>query len=264
MKSKTGSMTRQRFPWFRSFTLGTAVVFALTSCGTFYHFQPLASPDPSDMKFALKIAGSGLDIGVRPYNTAEKVHALFGHKGLWKEHVVPVLLVIQQQRNATATVNPHSLFLFINHQRFPALSPSETFDISWQEKVPYQTTEKALYYTGLILFTIVTLGLGSMIWVLPSPFVQPSPSQDPFGRDLAYKAFPLDGKILSHGRIGGLLYFNTPYDEQMLAKAKLTFQIMEKGNRKGSRMHVINAEIPLHATGKSKVNPLFEMLRGFF
>lgn len=131
-------------------------------------------------------------------------------------------------------------------------------------KVPYQTVKKTLYYTGLILFTIVTLGLGSMIWVLPSPFAQPLPSQVPFGRDLGYKALADKVTILPRGRISGLLYFNTPYEDQVVAKGSIEFQVLEKDHSKNPEGLSIKERIPLNSSGKSDLNPVIEILHGFF
>ena len=103
-----------------------------------------------------------------------------------------------------------------------------------------------------------------MIWVLPTPFSQPTPSSSPFGRDLAYKAFPPKADILPNGKIGGLLYFNLPFNEALVKKAALSLQISVTYDdpKRPHQTYLVN--LPLSSTGKSEVNPMVEMLKGFF
>ena len=264
MKRKIGSMTEQEQPRRILPALILLFFFTVSSCSSFYHFRPLSYPEPGQMKLVRSIPGTGITVGVQPYHTAQNIHALFGHQGLWREHVIPVLLVIEEKNDARVTFNPHSLFLSVLNKHYRNISPQEAFDIAWQADVPYQTIKKTLYYTGLILFTIVTLGLGSMIWVLPTPFAQPTPAQTPFGRDLAYKAFPLKATVLPKDKVGGLLYFNLPFNEKLINQTALNFQVTEVGLGKNSGPQVVNVTFPLKSKEKSKVNPVFEMLRGFF
>lgn len=244
--------------------LATLFCFTVSACSSYYHFRPLSYPDPEQMEVIYRVPGSKITVGLRSFHTAQRIHDLFGHRGLWREHIIPVLLVLHESGQSTSTINPHSIFLSVIKKRYRNISPEEAFDIAWQASVPYLTIKQTLYYTGLILFTIVTLGLGSMIWVLPSPFSQPTPSQTPFGRDLAYKAFPLKSTLLPDGKIGGLLYFNTPFNERLLNNTVLSLQITETSLDKKTLPGVLNVSIPLNSRGTSKVNPLFEMLRGFF
>ena len=249
----------------RILSLATVFVFTITACTSFYHFRPLSHPDPQSMPLVDKIPGTDLTIGVRTYHTAQAIHGLFGHQGLWREHVIPIQVVLKKDGAATeASLVPHSVFLSVLKKNYRNISPAEAFDIAWQANVPYQNVKKALYYTGLILFTIVTLGLGSMIWVLPSPFSQPTPAQTPFGRDLAYKAFPDKALLYPHGKAGGLLYFQLPFNEKLLSRTRLLFQIRVIDPGKKNPPRIINVSVRLTSKMRSKVNPLMEILHGFF
>ena len=258
----TDSPRRRRL---RLLSLATVFVFAITACSSFYHFRPLSHPDPQWMPIVGKIPGTDLTIGVRTYHTAQATHALFGHQGLWREHVIPIQVVLKEDgANMETSLVPHSVFLSVLKKNYRNISPAEAFDIAWQANVPYQNVKQVLYYTGLILFTIVTLGLGSMIWVLPSPFSQPNPAQTPFGRDLAYKAFPAQAPLYAHGKAGGLFYFHIPFNEKLLSRTQFSLQLRETDLDKKLPPRIISVSVKLTSRSRSKVNPLMEILHGFF
>lgn len=239
--------------------------FTVSSCAPFYHFRPLAHIDPQKMPIVQSLPQSGLSIGIKTYHTAQDIHDLFGHHGLWREHVIPIQIVLKEtDPRYSATIAEHSIFLSLLGQNYRSISPSEAFDISWQANVPYVNIKQTLYYTGVFLFTLVTLGLGSFIWILPSPFAQPNPQATPFGRDLSYKALPLHSTIYPNENVGGLLYFNLPFNEQLLSRTILLFQIRETAIDKKSPPRVIDISIPLTSHRKSDVNPVMEILHGFF
>ena len=217
---------RRQVRLFRGTVLLTLFSFFLASCTSFYHFRPLSNPDPSALPVAKTLPGTGVTLGLRSYHLAQNTHNLFGSHGLWREHVLPVLLVVASENEGqTVHVDPSTLLLNYIGKSYRSISPSEAFDIAWQANVPYENIKKTFYYTGLILFTVVTLGLGSMIWVLPTPFSQPSPQSTAFGRDLSYKAFPTKAIVLPHGKIGGLLYFNVPFNEALANRTSLSLQV---------------------------------------
>ncbi|EQD25740.1 MAG: hypothetical protein D084_Lepto4C00010G0003 [Leptospirillum sp. Group IV 'UBA BS'] len=245
--------------------LATATIFTVSSCASFYHFRPLSHPDPATMPIVEKIPASGLMVGIRTYHTAQDTHNLFGHQGLWREHVIPVqVALVDKGSNVEIQLVPDSVFLSVLKKNYHNISPSEAYDIAWQAKVPYQNVEQVLYYTGLFLFTIATLGLGSMIWVLPSPFSQPIPAQTPFGRDLAYKAFPEKATLYDQGSAGGLFYFHLPFNEKLLSRTRLSFQLRETDLAKKSPPRILLVSVRLTSKKKSQVNPLMEILHGFF
>nr|EES52876.1 MAG: protein of unknown function [Leptospirillum ferrodiazotrophum] len=256
---------RRQVRLFNATVFITLFAFLFVSCSSFYHFRPLSHPDPQALPVTRTIGDTGITLGIRSYHLAQDTHSLFGSHGLWREHVLPILLVVSSSHpGQTVHVEPNSIFLDYIGKSYRNISPAEAFDIAWQANVPYQNIKKTLYYTGLILFTIVTLGLGSMIWVLPTPFSQPTPSSSPFGRDLAYKAFPPKADILPNGKIGGLLYFNLPFNEALVKKAALSLQISVTYDdpKRPHQTYLVN--LPLSSTGKSEVNPMVEMLKGFF
>ena len=250
---------------FKTLCLAVMVLFSISACASFYHFSPLSHPDPEKLPIVVKIPGSGLTVGLRSYHTAQDIHELFGHSGLWREHILPILLVVKESNsNFSAQILEHSTSLSLLNLYYRSIPPSQAFDIAWQANVPYIDVKQVLYYTGLIIFTIVTLGLGSMIWVLPSPFSQPTPQSDPFGRDLSYKAYPINAVIHPDEKLGGLLYFNFPIEEGFLNRTSLFFQVQETSLDKKIPPKIINVHIPLSAKKKSKVNPVLEILHGFF
>ncbi|MGC8528809.1 MAG: hypothetical protein ACP5OP_01230 [Leptospirillia bacterium] len=243
----------------------TLYAFLFISCSSFYHFRPLSRPDPQVLPITETIKDTGISLGIRSYHLAQDTHSLFGSHGLWREHVLPILLVVSSSHpGQTVHIQPNFIFLNYIGKSYRNISPAEAFDISWQANVPYQNIKITLYYTGLILFTIVTLGLGSMIWVLPTPFTQPTPSSSPFGRDLAYKAFPDKADVLPNGKIGGLLYFTLPFNEALVNKASLSLQVSETYDdpKRPKKTYLVN--LPLSSKGKSEINPMVEMLKGFF
>ncbi len=250
----------------KAISLATVSIFSLSACASFYHFRPLSRPDPATMPIVEKIPGSGLTIGIRSYHTAQDTHALFGHQGLWRQHVIPIQVVLAEsgKNNVEVHLVPHSVYLSLLKKNYRNISPSEAFDIAWQANVPYQNAKQVLYYTGLILFTIVTLGLGSMIWVLPSPFSQPTPAQTPFGRDLAYKSFPVKSTLYPDGTVGGLFYFTLPFNEKLISRTRLIFQIREIDPSKKNPPRNFNISVQLSSKTRSEVNPVMEILHGFF
>lgn len=256
---------RRQVRLFRGMTLLTLFTFLLASCSSFYHFRPLSHPDPQTLPVVRILPHTGITLGIRSYHLAQDTHNLFGSQGLWREHVLPILLVVASSHPGQSVhVEPTSLFLNYVGKSYRNISPSEAFDIAWQANVPYESIKKSLYYTGLILFTIVTLGLGSMIWVLPTPFSQPSPASSPFGRDLAYKAFPDKATILPGGKVGGLLYFNIPFNEALVNRASLSLQVTVTQNDPKKTRETYLVTLPLSSKGRSDVNPMVEILKGFF
>ena len=256
---------RRQVRLFRGTVLLTLFSFFLASCTSFYHFRPLSNPDPSALPVAKTLPGTGVTLGLRSYHLAQDTHNLFGSHGLWREHVLPVLLVVASENEGqTVHVDPSTLLLNYIGKSYRSISPSEAFDIAWQANVPYENIKKTFYYTGLILFTVVTLGLGSMIWVLPTPFSQPSPQRTAFGRDLSYKAFPTKAIVLPHGKIGGLLYFNVPFNEALADRTFLSLQVTVVPDNSKLSKKTYTVSLPLSSLGKSQVNPVMQMLKGFF
>ena len=256
---------RRQARLFRGTILLTVLTFFVASCTSFYHFRPLSHPDPQALPVTRTLSDTGITLGIRSYHLAQDTHNLFGSHGLWREHVLPILLVISTSHpGETVHLDQNSLLLNYIGKSYRNISPSEAFDIAWQANVPYQNIKKTMYYTGLILFTIVTLGIGSMIWVLPTPFSQPSPGSSPFGRDLAYKAFPAKATILPDGKVGGLIYFNLPFNEALANRASLSLQLTVTPDDPKNPRKTYLITLPLSSKGKSDVNPVVEMLQGFF
>lgn len=79
-------------------------------------------------------------------------------------------------------------------------------------------------------FTFVTLGIGSVIWVLPTPFSQPAPDTTPFGRDLNYKALTNNISLEPGTFRSGFLFFHLPKDADLadLKGATLVMHVVTK------------------------------------
>ena len=163
--------------YFRSRLLAMATIasFMLTSCSSFYTAKPVPLSPPAQLTIHSTVPKTKLLVGVRPYNTPHMIHTLFDHNGLWRMHVLPLQIAFMSTDLRPTTFLIKSSYIVVDGHYYPAIVPNEAFDISWQAKHPYIVVKQTFYYTGLILFTLVTLGLGSVIWVLPTPFGEPTP-----------------------------------------------------------------------------------------
>ena len=164
---------------------------------------------PEDMDAFGPIPGAKVSLGVTFCGSSDKVDRFFPRRnGLLEEGILPAFVALRSSDTAAYKVSYDSFRMTIGRRSYIPVSPKDAFDVAWQAKEPFIETKKALYYSALTIFTIVTAGLGSVIWVLPSPFQQPQSNADPFGRDLAYKAFPSKTVLQPGQAIGGMLYFH--------------------------------------------------------
>jgi hypothetical protein len=186
--------------------LALAVLW-VSGCTSYYTPRPIFIESPQQMPVHLTVPETKVSVGILLLDTPKLVHFFFSKEGLLRQNILPVLVSITSKDSNIYSVTPHSFYFEDSGKVYEPISPAEAFDIAWQSKHPYIVVKKTLFYTALIVFTVVTLGLGSMIWVLPTPFSQPKPPDDPFGRDLIYKSFPKKITIEPGTTSGGMLYF---------------------------------------------------------
>ncbi len=189
---------------------GMALVsLMLNACVASYNPRPTYFLPPDKMDGSGAVPKTKVSIGVTFCGTTDKLDRFFPpQNGLLKEGILPTFVSLRSSDTATYRVSYDSFRMGLGDRTYVPISPANVFDVAWQAKEPFIAAKKTLYYSVLTIFTIATAGLGSVIWVLPSPFKQPKYDSDPFGRDLAYKAFPT-GAILAPGEtLGGMLYFH--------------------------------------------------------
>lgn len=242
------------------FAFQIILVFTVVSCASTYNSNPMELEPPHSMPYQATIPGTQVIVGVRPYNTPQSIHQRFGRNGMWRENVIPVKVMIHSTDEHTYRFEGRSAYIAFAQQFYPPVSPGEAFDISWQAFRTYVAVKKTLYYTGLVLFTIVTLGLGSVIWVLPTPFQQPKPDDSPFGRDLKYKSLPEKLSLYKGTLKGGFLYFRIPKDKLDFKNADLVLHFVQKTPAVEEKV----VSIPLHPGGKAHSNPFLNLFNGFF
>ena len=253
-------MARSRF--FRTLLAVTTFVFLFDSCTSFYTAKPVPLTLPSQLKTRSTVPGTEIQVGIKPYNTPHRIHSLFGRNGLWRKHILPLQISLESDDPRPAVFLIHSAYIISNGKYYPAIIPNAVYDISWQAKHPYVVVKEVLYYTGVFLFTIVTLGLGSLIWVLPTPFGEPSPQDSPFGRDLSYKAYAKDVKLQDGSLRGGFLYFALPRKDIKLSDAHLVLHFSQNHEKKpGSVERTVT--IPLTPGLHINNNVLKDWVNGF-
>ena len=214
--------------FFRSLLFTVTTVFFVSSCTSFYSAKPVPISLPAQLPTKSTLPNTEIQVGIYPYNNPQLIHSLFGHNGLWRKHILPLQISLLSSDKRPTDFLVDSAYVVVDGHYYPSIIPNAVFDISWQAKHPYIVVKETLYYTGLILFTVATLGLGSVIWVLPSPFSQPSPQNDPFGRDLNYKAFTKNVKLQDGSLRGGFLYFSLPSEDMNLKNAQIVLHFTQE------------------------------------
>ncbi len=163
-----------------------------------------------------QIPGTDVKMSVLFYNNRATVDGEFnGERGLWRGHIVMVQLTVSSDEKSPTDILLDSAYVSINHKYYPAVSPKEVYDVAWPAANPMAPTKDAIYNASVAVFAIMTLGLGNLIWVLPSPFAQPAPESSPFGRDLNYKALTNNITLQPGTFRSGFLFFHLPQSVDM-------------------------------------------------
>ncbi len=196
------------------FSLGA--LFALTSCGAPYAPKPIEMTPPDSAPDLASIPGTDIKMSGLFYNNRETLHDEFsGEHGLWRGHVVVTQLTISSNDKNPTDVLIDSAYISFNHKYYPAISPKEVYDVAWPAANPHAPLKEDLFNAAVVGFTVITLGLGSVIWVLPTPFAQPAPDTTPFGRDLNYKALTNNISLQPGTFRSGFLFFHLPQSVDM-------------------------------------------------
>ncbi len=238
----------------------TLATLWLSSCASYYTPKPIYLEQPEKLPIHVSVPGTKVSAGIVFLDSPKLVHFFFSQEGLLRQNILPVLISFSSEDSKTYSATPHSFYFQEDGKIYEPISPSEVFDIAWQSKHPYLVVKKALYYTTLIVFTVVTLGLGSMIWVLPTPFKQPKPSDDPFGRDLAYKSFPKKLTITPGVTNGGMLFFYMRENSGKPQKADFIIHLKEET----PAFSVKSASVTLRASTEEDSQNTLNVLENFF
>ena len=238
----------------------TLAALWLSGCASYYTPKPLYLQSPERLPIHVTIPNTQVTLGIVFCDTPALVHFFFAHEGLLRQNVLPVLVSINSKDSKVYSTTPQSFYFEEAGNVYAPISPAEAFDIAWQSQHPYVVVKKTLYYTALIAFTIATLGLGSMIWVLPAPFTQPKPIDDPFGRDLIYKSFPKKLDINPGTTSGGMLYFHLGGPSAKPQNADFVIHLLEKS----PAFSVESTSVTLRASNEEDEQNTIDVLRNFF
>jgi hypothetical protein len=215
----------------RPLAAGLAAAVLLSACGVTdtYTPQPIPMVSPAKVPNGTMIPGTAIAIAAYVFNSPAAVHGIFGHNGLWRKHVLIVRLDIESNDKVPTDVLIDSAYVSINGTQYRAISAGEAYDIAWQAHQPYAAVAATFLGIGELLFTIVTLGLGDIVYALPSPFAQPKPGDDAFSRDLANQGLQGNIRLIIGSVRSGYLYFAMPQtmDFSTLKNAALVVHFLE-------------------------------------
>ena len=183
-------MSDHRSHHHRAVALSLGAIVGLTACSGPYVDKVTAITPPDRVPDAKEIPGTEVKVSALFYNTKESLKRAFPEntKWLWKAHISLTQVTFSSTDERPTQVLLDSGYIDVGGEYYPIISPHQTFDMAWGEGNPLARIEDDAYNTAVMLFTFITLGLGSLVWVLPSPFAQPAPEATPFSRDINYKA----------------------------------------------------------------------------
>ncbi len=230
----------------------------LNGCAPLYAPKPVYLTPPFALPEHENVPGANITVGAIFCETPSLIKPFFDHEGLWRAHALPLLLTVQSSDVRSYDISTQEIILVDGSRIYRSISPSEAYDLAWKGRRPYLRAEKTIYYGGLILVTIVTLGLASFVWGLPSPFGHLDPSADPFGRDLAYKAMPATVRLDPGTITGGFLYFHPLSDSLKSPELTLVVQLRSEGRKPVTR--TVSVALP-RARGEEE-SYLFEWIKG--
>lgn len=201
---------------WRIAALSLSALVALAACGAPYAPKPIEMSPPDSAPDLTQIPGTDIKMSVLFYNNRATINDEFsGEHGLWRGHIVMVQLTVSSDEKNPTDILLDSAYVSINRKYYPAVSPKEVYDVAWPAANPWAPTKDAIYNASVAVFAVMTLGLGNLIWVLPSPFAQPAPDSTPFGRDLNYKALTNNITLQPGTFRSGFLFFHLPQSVDM-------------------------------------------------
>lgn len=227
----------------RATALSLSAVFLLQSCGPPYSPKPIEMTPPDTAPDLATVPGTDIHMSALFYNSKGAIHEEFsGKHGLWRGRVVMVQITVSSAGKSAADLLLDSAYVSFNGKYYPAVSPKEAYDVAWPAANPHQPLKMDMYNAAVIGFTVITLGLGSVIWVLPTPFDQPAPDSTPFGRDLNYKALTSNIALQPGTFRSGFLFFHLPkaVDMDHLTGARLVMHFVTKTPAAMSHQIVFN------------------------
>ena len=193
-----------------------SAVLALDSCSAPYAPKPIEMTPPDNAPDLTQIPGTDIKMSMLFYNNRATVNDEFsGKHGLWRGHIVMVQLTVSSDEKNPTDILLDSAYVSLNHKYYPAVSPKEVYDVAWPAANPLAPLKEDLFNAAVVGFTVLTLGMGSVIWVLPTPFSQPAPDTTPFGRDLNYKALTNNITLQPGTFRSGFLFFHLPQSADM-------------------------------------------------
>jgi hypothetical protein len=230
---------------WRATALSLSVLFLLNSCGPPYSPKPIEMAPPDSAPDLATVPGTEIRMSALFYNTPGAIHEEFsGKHGLWRGRVVMVQLTLSSDEKNATDLLIDSAYVSFGGKYYPAISPKETYDVAWPAANPLSPLKEDLFNAAVVGFTVITLGLGSVIWVLPTPFAQPAPDTTPFGRDLNYKALTSNIALQPGTFRSGFLFFHLPKSVDMtkLAGAQMVLHFVTKTPTIAS--HVVTFNLP--------------------
>jgi hypothetical protein len=218
-----------------------AAALMLTSC-TSYVAKPVTLQMPNDGPTTGTVPGTNIKVMATAYDTPQQIHSIFAKHGLWRGHVLPVKIQIVSTDANAVDFLVDSAYIKQGDTLYPAIPPNEAFDVSWNGANPHARLENNVFNGAVILFTIVTLGLGSLIWVIPSPFEIPAPNTNPYGRDLNYKTLTGNVSIVNGTFRGDFMFFALGSKEEMqrLDQAQLVLHFHQAKGGNGEQSLTFN------------------------
>lgn len=212
--------------------LSLGMIVLLDSCSPPYTPEILPVTRPDQSPDAYQIPDTKIKIAAFFYNQKDSLKKIFPEhsKWFWRAHIATVKVAIAYDGQNINELTFNSGYITSSGNVYPIISSHQAYDIAWGTGNPYIRIENDIYNTAILLFTFVTLGVGSLVWVLPSPFDQPAPDATPFGRDINYHALPSKITLQPGSLQAGFLYVALPKaaDLDKLHDAQLTLLLTTK------------------------------------
>ncbi len=232
----------------------------LSGCASYYTPKTLYLEKPSLLPIHVQVPDTQVSVGIVFLDSPKLIHFFFTRKGLVRQDILPVLISIDSKDQKIYSATPRSFYFEADGRIYKPIRPEEVFDIAWQSQHPYIVVKKAVYYSSLVIFTILTAGLASVIWVLPTPFTQPTPATDPFGRDLTYKSFPKKALIQPGVMTGGMIFFHMTNKMKDPSRAAFVIHLSQET----SSFSVHSASVTIKTTDQEDSQNAIDVLENFF
>jgi len=208
-------------------------LFFLSACTELYEPQPVATAPLEKTPNVATVPGTNIRMAAAFYNNPHVVHQEFyGDQGLWRGHIAVIQLTIDSEEPNATDLLLDQAFVYLPQtgKYYPRITAKEAFDVAWPAGHPWAGVKEDVMNVGILLFTIATLGVGSVVWVLPSPFQQPVPESTPFGRYLGYRDMAETITLQPGSFRTGFLFFHLPKSVDMnhLQGAQLIVRLVTK------------------------------------